>query len=313
MNLKDTLSKFYPEGSIGGECGSWCHNWVNFSSIGDSYAQKKKFIQLNGIIATNINEIGKGYRIGDIIVTSEGTFMGFGNGHVAFIIDQDSDSIYLGESNFRKDQRVHYGRKLAKNDPKIYGIGRFPFKLDLGPLEIDYNVFVNNFSKDWGTKWLEDTAKLAPFKINFFPLGTAFQNWDYKVYDQNYKVISKEYIEANVMPLAYTSDHKPSNAVALFINPTQWQGSSLTGDREIAYYHASTNPAEIQASCDEFEISPWYATLRLSQHVLLHELAHYLYYLNGLDDYTHNFDNLTARNLQQVFSELDFNRIKANL
>ena len=60
------------------------------------------------------------------------------------------------------------------------------------------------------------------------------------------------------------------------------------------------------------DASPWYQGMRLINHILPHELSHWLHYINGLDDTTHITDNAN-KNLPAVFSDIDWNRIICNL
>ena len=115
----------------------------------------------------------------------------------------------------------------------------------------------------------------------------------------------------NVLPLAFTSDNKPSDIYAFIVRPDQWQGT-IQGGVELAYTVCHSKPGQIQGSCAENDPSPWYSGMRLINHILPHELAHWLYYINGLDDKTHSYDN-TLKILPHVFDAIDFTRVIANL
>lgn len=332
MNLTPTLQARFPQGSIGpgsgiyqGECISFLHVLAEFGPMGDTYKQKKKFVEANGIIALNISEIGKGFRIGDIVVTSDGVnWLGNGSGHGFMVVDQDKDFLYAGESNFALHKRISYGRKVSKTDKKIYGIVRAPLKLDLGQCEINFNLFINN-QNAWNFKFTDElTAQILAWtgnklKVNFFPLRTKFENWDYEIQQfpldgQQYKVIKKSYLDEVVAPLVFTSNNKPSDLFALIVRPDQWEGQVFGKNAgfELAWTNPGARPGEIQASCAEFDLSPFYAGLRLINHVIPHELGHYLAWINGMNDNTHIHDNQN-RELNHVFDGLDFTRIKANL
>lgn len=319
MNLIPVLQKKYPNSSIGGECAQWCENLVQFGPVGDTFAQKKAYVEKNGIIAGNISEIGKGFRIGDIVVTSDGTVNGKGHGHVFFVADMDDFNLYAAESNYNLDKRVHYGRKVSKTDPKIYGIIRSPLKLNLGTCEINYNVFINN--QKWAdTGFLSEiTLKIASLtnnllKVNFFPLATSFVNWWYEDFSfggVDYKVIAKAYMDSSPRLLAFTSDNKPSDVFAFVVRDDQWQGSA-GGGQEFAWTNVSGKPAQIQIACDEFDPSPWYDGMRLIEHALRHELSHYLNFVNGLNDNTDLLD-IQEHNLDATLNGIDWNRVKANV
>lgn len=323
MDITPVLKKLFPEGSYGGQCGEFVHKLVLFGSIGNSYAEKKRFIQANGIIKYNIEEIGRGYRVGDLVVTSEGTFMGMGHGHVAWVIAQDSENIYLLESNFKGDGRVHYGRKLPKNSPNIYGIGRFPFRVKIGDMaELKVSCLMNNFTKQWGSgvfgevdAWFHKHSN-GKLKTSCIPVYTKAQNWWYEVAPapfegQFYKNIAKAYFNETVMPLRLPGSH----VVAFCVNPKEWEGA-VYGKRdlnEVGWYYPNTNPGQILISANEFDPCPWYFGMSLYKHALIHEIGHYLMHLNGLNDEVHKYDNPETLNLEGILTNLDYNRIIANI
>jgi hypothetical protein len=323
MNFIQYLKSKFLQGSIGpgegeyqGECISFCHAIAEFGQIGDSIQKKKAFVNANGIINPNIKEIGRGFRIGDIVITTDNVnWFGHGTGHGFIVIDQDENYLYAGESNFGLKKRITYGRKVAKNDPKIYGIIRAPLKVDLGQVEVNVSVLINN--QKWSVGFLDALQKdILEFtdnklKVNFFPLLTKYKNWWYEttifpMTGQEVKVIAKAYMDA-VSLVSGTSNNKPADVIAFIVKPKEWEGT-ITGGQELAY----TNGRQIQASCAEFDISPWYYGMPLIEHVLTHELSHVLHDINGMNDTTHIFDNKNKQ-LEKVFSDLDFNRVKANL
>lgn len=322
------LKKKYPENSIGWQCGDFAHRLAVFGSVGDSYQQKKDYVRANGIIMANIAEIGRGFRVGDVIITSEGTWLGIGNGHVAFCIGIDNGVPIVVESNFNRDYKVHYGRKVPLN--KIYGIIRAPLKIDLGQVEINYNVFINN--QKWKVGFLDELSKRylrytdGKLKINFFPLHTKFANWEYEVTPfqsptsngEQAKVIKRNWLSDIVRSHVFTSENKPSDIYCLMVRPNEWEGTLFdkngTNLGELAYCGIDTCPTQIQASCAEFDASPWYYGYKLHEHILIHELLHRIYWINGLNDNTHYWDN-QQRQLESAFKDpiLDWNRILSNL
>lgn len=314
MNLYPTLSKLYPEGFHGGQCAAWAEQVMDFGPIGDSLAEKEMYVKLNGIIAPNIAEIGRGYRAGDVVVTTESA----DHGHVCILLDPNTMTVV--ESNFHLDEKVHYGRVVPKE--KIYGIIRAPFKVDLGQCEVNFSILINN-QPPWNLKVFDDLQQTIlgwtnnKLKVNFFPIATSQSNWWYETIIfpmtglQN-TVIAKGYMSQNVAPLASANNNQQAHVFAFVVRPDQWQGTAMDG-QELAYTVPDIRPGQIQASCAEFDMSPWYAGMRLINHILPHELSHFLHYVNGLNDTTHQFDNPTAKQLEQVFNDLDFNRVKANL
>lgn len=320
MNLFQTLQKHWSDGSKGpidGECVNYCHSLINFGPIGNTFKSKKQYVNLNGLIAANIKEIGKGFRIGDVVITSDGVVNGNGAGHAFFVADMDDEYLYAAESNFNLDHKVHYGRKVAKNDLKIYGIIRAPFKLNLGVCELNFCVFINN-QPTWNLDIFDTIATKINqltgnrLKVNFFSLATTFENWWYEVFPLNgveYEVIARSYLDEKQKAYSFTNQNKPADVAMFVINPSQWQGTA-SGQQEIGW----TNPGkvgQIQGSCSEFSLSPFYPQLRLIQHLVIHELSHQLHWINGLNDPTDNLD--FAKKLETVYDDLDFFRIKANL
>jgi len=319
MNLRDILQKQYPAGSYGGECALWAEKIMSFGPVGNSYSQKKSYVDRNGIIAANIAEVGRGYRVGDVVVTSEGTFMGLGNGHVAIILDPVKMTVV--EANFHKDGKVNYGRIVPVN--KIYGIIRAPFKINLGQCELNYAVFFNN-QPNWNLQFLDELSSQIltwtnnKLKVNFFPLKTEVKNWWYEdvmfpLDGQFYKVIANSYFNQSVMPLSFTSGNAPADIVALIVNPREWQGAVLGKKASgLLGWTTNSNPAHIQISCAESDMDDYYPGMRLITHALVHELSHYLHYVNGLNDTTDVVD-LQNRKLEDIFKDLDFNRVTTNL
>jgi hypothetical protein len=330
MDLAKILQSKFPQGSRGGECVFWLRHIYNQPAMGvdpkgNDVNLKFKFVEQSGIIAGNIAEIGKGFRIGDCVFTTDGAtkhWYGWtGAGHEFTVIGFDRDNLIAAESNFSLDGRVSYGRRVMMSSPKIIGLCRFPFLIDLGlpALEINYDVFINNQPK-WNLKVLDDTAKLISqytsgrLKINFFPLGTEFADWWYNVFVFNgvdYKVIARAYLEQNILPLSFSSHNLPADLVALIVSPAEWQGTISSGAEEIAWSSLG-RPRLVQGSCAEADISPSYPQMPRISHILIHELAHHLAYINGQDDLTDYLDNQN-RTLNLVFDGLDFNRVALNL
>lgn len=309
--FESQLRQHFPENSQGGECGVFAEQICQFGPIGGLYIDKQKYVQLNGIISGNIAEIGKGFRVGDVLILDVDSL----NGHVAVLLDPSKMTVV--ESNFNLDGKVHYGRII---DPKqIYGIIRAPLKIDLGQCVVNYNVFFNNQKfkdlsflttiQEWILQWTNNKLK-----VNFFPLNTNCENWWYQDFVFNgvdYKVIAKEYMDNQVAPLAFTSDNKPSDLFAFVVTPAQWEGSA-GGGQEFAWT-TDVKPGQVQIASDENTSSPWYSTMKLINHALIHELSHYLHYINGLNDPTDLLDYPPSKKLESVFNDLDFNRIQINL
>ena len=318
MNLYPVLSKTYPTGYNGGECVAFLHNLCTFPVMPPTLAEKEAMISVSGggfFTQPNIAQVGKGFRIGDVVFTNES----LENGHGFFVENIVGNDLVAMESNYHLDGLVTHGRLVPMNSPHIIGLGRFPLKFDLGNLNLNYNVFLNN--QKWSeVTFLDDLEKEiagwtnGKLQIKFFPEFTACQNWWYGTLPfqgAETTIIADDYMKNNVLPLAFTSDNKPSDIYAFIVRPDQWQGS-IQGGVELAYTVCGSKPGQIQGSCAENDPSPWYSGMRLINHILPHELAHWLYYINGLDDKTHSYDN-TLKILPHVFDAIDFTRVIANL
>jgi hypothetical protein len=317
MNLQSILKTKYPQGSHGGECASWCEQIFSFGPVGDTLASKTKFVKSNGdcYLAGSISELAKGFRIGDVVFTSESPV----HGHVAIITGFDKDSLILAESNFSLDKKVNYGRRLPMLSSKIIGIGRFPFKIDLGFLTIpfSYDVFLNN--QDWSLKVLESVKSLisqyTKLDVTFFAAKTTFQNWWYEDFPFNgsiYRVIAKSFLVNNVVPYSFTNYNAASDLIAFIVSPAQWQGTVYGNQQGAEIAWTSNDIKVVQGSCGEMSKSPWY-DMPLITHILIHELSHYLHYLAGSkSDQTDIIDN-QKKDLKGIFKDLDWNRIAVNL
>jgi len=320
MNLHTTFSNFYPEGSWQGECGDFAHKLVDFKSVGNSFSQKKKAVKDYGILKENLVT----FHTGDVVITSDGTFMGFGHGHVLVVMNQDKDFIYAAESNYNLDGRVHYGRKIAKNDPKIYGVirGNFRFLVNLSKPVLNV-YFLMQYQKQWDSKCFGEvcdrikTAFNGRLTINPIPLYTykALKNWDYKIYGtgmgEMFSLVSQDYFNSTVMPLTNNAQ-----AVIWCINKQQWEGSVLNHPetQEIGWYFRPSLPAQIELCCEEGDLSPIDPTKSLFNDGVFHELSHFFYTYGRADqvDNTH-LHHLGQHNLEAIVPDIDLERLIVNL
>jgi hypothetical protein len=115
--LQSLVSKTFPAGSVGGQCGDFVRKFVSklgatYPRLGDSLSSKVAAVQKYGTSASN-------GRIGSVIVTKENPTYG----HVAYIIGRNAQGWIVGESNFKQNnQRISYGRIIPFNSPKIVGV-----------------------------------------------------------------------------------------------------------------------------------------------------------------------------------------------
>jgi hypothetical protein len=322
MNISLLLKKLYPEGSWQGQCGTFAHKLIEFPSVGDSYSQKKQAVREYGILA---EQLAGDFRVGDVVITSEGTFMGMGHGHVAVVVNVSNGQPQVVESNFKLKEKVSYGRPVPVG--KIYGVikGAFKFPVEIPkPLTLRVNVFINN-QKPWNKlyfeKLKEEFSKISGGKVvlDLYPLYTKFQNWWYRAYgsalsNEYYNVIAKEYLDETVMPLAFSDPH----IIILVISKKQWQGSVFNSPnaQELGWYYPGSKL--IVFVCDDGDISiPHFGTSAFVDYAI-HEISHYLYHW-GLDitkygfrrDLTH--DHYNANEMEKIFSDLDLKRLHASI
>ncbi len=126
MNYQPLLQQLYPEGSVQGECGVFCHRLVNFPLVGNTLQSKIAAVHRFGI---PVAQLQGQFHPGDIIITSESKVYG----HVTFVNElvyqENTDNLLylqLTESNFNLDLKVHHTRLLAPNSPFIIGVIRGP-------------------------------------------------------------------------------------------------------------------------------------------------------------------------------------------
>lgn len=325
MNLRPLLSDIYPENSIGpgignlkGQCAVFAQSLAEIPKVGDSYASKKEAVKKYGILASQLE--GQ-YRVGDCVITSEGTnWFGSGTGHVAIIAYIKDGQPYAAESNFNKDLRVHYGRKIPLD--KIYGVIRKPFKFKLPalPIVLNVNVFMN-YEVKWDSKifgeWADKVKELSGGKIelNLFPLYTynSLKNWWYEVqstdFGGEFKVIAEQYINHQVLPLQYPNIH----FILWSITKKQWQGAILhdPNTKEYGWYYGNSKTATI--TCNQADQSFRY-NFSAFLHYATHELCHFLEQYGRRDGrkMTDIYDQ-RDRDLSKVFSELNYDFLQVNL
>lgn len=109
------LTKAYPAGSQGGQCGVWVRSIVNkmglnYPAVGDYLAEKAATVKKYGVPQSQA-------KVGTVVLTTENKT----NGHVALIIGRNDKGWILGESNYGLDGKVKYGRTIPFNSPYILG------------------------------------------------------------------------------------------------------------------------------------------------------------------------------------------------
>lgn len=110
------LTKAFPDGSIGGQCGDFVRKVVSkigatYPTLGDSLKSKTAAVKKYGTSLARAT-------IGSVIVTKENPTYG----HVAYIIGRNAKGWIVAESNFKQSNRVSYGRTIPFNSPKVIGV-----------------------------------------------------------------------------------------------------------------------------------------------------------------------------------------------
>jgi hypothetical protein len=316
LDLAPIFRKSYPENSIGGECGTFAHHFVDFPVVGNSYGQKKAIVNAYGIPIGNVDG---DFRPGDVIVCSDGTFMGMGAGHVAVVNLCSAGYLWLTESNFHNDGRVHHTRMIPKTYPKIYGMLRGQFKFDLPaptfPVQLTTTILLNN--QQWSKTLL---AKMAQLQDWFY---TASQNRieliiDYKLVslngwntlfygtDPRVEAIAENWFDRNV-PMG-------SDINLFVIASKDWHGQvfNVPGAYELGYCYAR-RPIKAMIVCDEDTKTPSYPNMDGFVDIARHEISHGLYGLClskafpfGMD-LTHK--HYLGNEFEKIFDDFDYSKL----
>jgi len=161
--LKPTFSTEFPDGSIGGQCGTFAHKVVDgIPTMGDLYTTKQATVDKSGIKAS---EWKSNPQVGDVLIFD--TKRPFG--HVAVVNSINTDgTVTLTESNYNGkvvggklvgDEKVTNTRKVNISDPTIYGALRGTLK---DSLTSQNNVEIGNIAIEaFGTNNLSDNQKTA--------------------------------------------------------------------------------------------------------------------------------------------------------
>jgi hypothetical protein len=117
------VTKKYPEGYKGGQCGVFAHKIVDFPPVGDSKKSKIAAVNKYGISSSKWRS---DVRVGDVIITGENPTYG----HVAIVNEILPDGrIKLTESNYKQSEKVSHDRTISINSSQIYGAIRGRLKI----------------------------------------------------------------------------------------------------------------------------------------------------------------------------------------
>lgn len=112
----------FPDGTVGGQCGTFAHKLVDFPPVGNYLAQKQAVVNKSGVSAAQWRK--EGARVGDVIISNYGVY-----GHVEVVVGTKPDgSIITKGSNLGLDEKIST-RTISPNDSRIYGVLRGKLKV----------------------------------------------------------------------------------------------------------------------------------------------------------------------------------------
>ena len=324
------LSTLYPDGSIQGQCGVFCHRLMDFPLVGDTLASKIAAVKKYGYTASQL--LG-GYDAGDIVITKENQL----NGHVAFVNNIVGDNLQLTESNFHEDLKVHHTRLINKNSPELVGCIRgkllflppdgekknlsFPIQLKVLILQNNqpfWNSLLKHMANLQNWFWFNSQGKIQLI-IDY--RQTTLKGWNTVftgpvIGGLNVEVIDPNWFDKNVLPAAPLAD------IVIFNMPRKdWKGSVFDHPEsiELGYTYEPSYPVKIMTVSDEFDdYPPYYPTLGAFAKVMAHEIAHGLYGIAAGSnvvpggDYCHNHfygQNGYPIKPEDIFGDFDYQKL----
>lgn len=319
MDLKSTFEAVYPTGSVGGECGDFAHLLVEFPRVGNSYREKQAAVNRYGTRHSLLRP--DDFRPGDVLITSEGTWFGFGPGHVAVVNFANDVSLFLTESNFKKTGRVTHTRVLPKNSPKIYGIIRGRLKVDVAvefPIRIKTAFLLNRQAwPDFTARvtnvcaWF-NTASKGRIELDPYPVITNISGWEYRVNPDvsEAKMIDPEFYKSHIQPLA--GDAK---AFVFIVANREWDGAA-TGGKQLQGYcdQFSDVPIRTVVATDAGELSGHFFGVDAFFDYARHELMHGLYRIGQPSrfDFVHKHF-YEEKNPEACFDDFDYKLLSERL
>jgi hypothetical protein len=314
MNLQPTFQHLFPEGSFGGQCGTFAHKLVQFPSVGNTLRSKQQAVKQ---LAINYAEC----QPGDVLITKESLIFG----HVAVINNDLKGSWQLTESNYHLDLRVHHTRQIAKNSPQIIGALRgkplysMPTQPTQFPIQIETRVILNHMPawnsllskmallQDWFTKASGGRIELI---IDYVPLDLG--GWNTLFYGSGPRVeaIDEAWMKANIMPLV------PEAKIVLFVvSPSQYKFKVFDDPNAIEYgwEYAPAFPIKALINCDEDTRTPWYPDLDGFFDITRHEIVHGLYSICAASNFPAGTDlthqHYLNHEFEKVFADFDYDKL----
>ncbi len=115
----ESFAKLFPDGSVGGECGTFAHQIVtDLPTMGNTIQSKEAMIDKSGISA---DQWRQDPQVGDALIIKDN----LPAGHVAVVnAVLPNGKIQLTESNWHLDHKVTNNRTISIDDKNIYGAYR---------------------------------------------------------------------------------------------------------------------------------------------------------------------------------------------
>ena len=260
MSYQQLLQSKYPEGSWGGQCGTFAHKLVNFPSVGNMLGAKLRSCLAFGIPYAKIDN----FKVGDVVLENYPVF-----GHLAVINAIIGSKLQLTESNFNYDLKVHHTRQIDRADSRIFGVFRGALTYPIPPKVLQVKVVQKGLPwASMGDKYAEIRTRLLQYSNNKLDinLDTVFTNLDIPLTTQGYPInqgVDQNWYTANISPLGANYDF-----TCLLIPPltqTSWGWFVPQTDVQVFTLENETNgSAEVEVMNDFV-------------YKFLHELSHFLY------------------------------------
>lgn len=112
----------FPDGTVGGQCGTFAHKIANFPPVGNQLSEKQATVNKSGVSAEVWRK--QGAKVGDVIISNYPPY-----GHVEVVIAKNPDgTVVTKSSNLNLNEKVTT-RTITINDSKIYGVLRGTLKI----------------------------------------------------------------------------------------------------------------------------------------------------------------------------------------
>lgn len=309
-NLRPSFEHAYPDGTEGGECGTFAQWLVNHAPVGDTNATKLAAVVNHGIQAKDLHQA---FRLGDVVIFN---IPNLGAGHVAVINEIFDDHFTVSESNWHLDGKVHHDRAVPKGANSIVGVLRGPLVVALWyyPLFMKIKIINNHRSDALNAVEVQDIVNTAAqysqgaLQLVIDGVDTNFTNIPYATVGEagvdtenptglTVKAIDFGWFKDNIAYLGQGHD-----AALFWVADEDWQGN-VNG---VEHMDSGLLPCFVECHTqDQTE----QLNLAQTQHygltwLTLHEIRHAMCAIAGVVDDTHDW--LTKGQLPQSFLPANF-------